>query len=53
MVKKLALTYYRKLDVALNNIGWYQELPAWRKEFKSAWKKAMKMPITMPLNEKY
>lgn len=31
----------------------YRELPSWRKEFKRAWKKAAKAPITMPLNDKY
>ena len=37
----------------LNDIGRFRELPTWRKEFKSEWKKAMKTPITMPLNDKY
>ena len=31
----------------------YRELPSWRKEFKRAWKKAAKTPITLPLNDKY
>ena len=50
---KLAPTYYRKLDMMLNDIGRFRELPTWRKEFKRAWKIAMKTPITMPMNEKY
>ncbi|KAF8879756.1 hypothetical protein CPB84DRAFT_1640918, partial [Gymnopilus junonius] len=37
----------------LNDTGHFRELPKWRKEFKAEWKKAMKTPITMPLNEKY
>ena len=50
---KLAPTYYRKLDLAFVDIGRYRELPAWRKDFKAAWKKAKKTAITLPLNEKY
>ena len=53
LVTKLAPTYYQKLDVFLNDIGQFRELPAWRKDFKMEWKKAKKTPITMPLNEKY
>jgi hypothetical protein len=53
LITKLAPSYYRKLDVMLNDIGRFRELPKWRKEFKSEWKKAMKTQITMPLNEKY
>jgi hypothetical protein len=41
---KLAPTYYRKLDLALVDIGRYRELPAWRKDFKAAWAKAKKTP---------
>jgi hypothetical protein len=37
----------------LNDIGRFRELPTWRKDFKRDWKKAMKTPITMPMNEKY
>jgi hypothetical protein len=37
----------------LKDIGRFRELPKWRKDFKSAWRKAMNTPITMPLNEKY
>ena len=36
-----------------NNIGRFRELPKWRRDFKSEWNKAMRTPITMPLNEKY
>jgi hypothetical protein len=50
---KLAPTYYRKLDLALVDIGRYRELPAWRKDFKHAWVKAKESPITLPLNERY
>jgi hypothetical protein len=50
---KLAPTYYRKLDLAFVDIGQYRELPAWRKDFKAAWKKAKKTAITIPLNKKY
>jgi hypothetical protein len=39
--------------VILNDIGRYRELPVWRKDFKSEWKRALNTPITMPLNEKY
>jgi hypothetical protein len=53
LITKLAPTYYRKLEVMLNNIGRFRELPKWRKDFKAAWKKAMKTPVTMPLNERY
>lgn len=31
----------------------YCELPSWRKDFKQAWKKASKIPITLSLNIKY
>jgi hypothetical protein len=37
----------------MNDVGRFRELPLWRKEFKAAWKKAMKTPITLPLNERY
>lgn len=53
IVTKLAPTYYRKLDVMMESQARYRELPSWRKEFKRAWKKAAKTPITMPLNDKY
>jgi hypothetical protein len=53
LIMKLVPTYYRKLEVMLNDIGRFRELPRWRKDFKSEWKKAMKTPITMPLNERY
>jgi hypothetical protein len=46
-------SYYRKLDIMLNDIGRFRELPKWRKKFKSEWNKALNTPITMPLNEKY
>ena len=53
LITKLAPTYYRKLDVMLNDVGRFRELPRWRKDFKSAWGKAMRTPITVPQNEKY
>jgi len=53
LITKLAPTYYRKLKVMLNDIGRFHELPKWRKDFKAQWKKAIRMPITMPLNERY
>lgn len=53
LMVKLAPAYYWKLDLALVDIGWYRELPAWWKYFKAAWKKAKKTPITTPLNKKY
>lgn len=53
IVTKLAPRYYQKIDVMLNNTGHFRDLPNWRKEFKSAWKKAEKTPITMPINAKY
>jgi hypothetical protein len=53
LITKLVPTYYRKLDVMLNDIGHFCELATWRKEFKREWKKAMKTPIMMPLNERY
>ena len=50
---KLAPTYYQKLEVMLTDIGRFRELPKWRKDFKFEWKRAMRTPITMPLNDKY
>lgn len=53
LIMKLVPMYYRKLEVMLNNIGHFHELPAWRKDFKREWKKAMKMLVTLLLNERY
>jgi len=53
LITKLAPTYYRKLEVMLNETGCFHELPKWRRDFKAEWKKAMRTPITMPLNERY
>ena len=36
-----------------HDVEMFRELPTWKKEFKAVWKKAMKIPITIPLNEKY
>jgi hypothetical protein len=52
-VKKLALTYYRKLDHLLDTKGRFRELPSWRKAFKREWKRCAATPITAPLNPKY
>ena len=53
LVTKLTPSYYRKLEVMLNDIGRFCELPKWQKDFKFDWLQAMRMPITMPINEKY
>ena len=53
LVTKLAPTYYRKLEVMLNDIGRFRELPKWRKDFKADWMRAMRTEITKPMNEKY
>jgi len=53
LVTKLVPTYYRKLEVMLNDTGRFRELPKWRKDFKANWMTAMRTPITMPINEKY
>ncbi|KAJ7732044.1 hypothetical protein DFH07DRAFT_871091 [Mycena maculata] len=46
LVKKLAPRYYTKLDHYLEDKGRFRQLPSWRKDFKAAWKKALKTPIT-------
>ena len=53
LITKLVPMYYRKLEIMLNDIGHFRELPKWRKDFKAEWIKAMMMQITMPLNKKY
>ncbi len=53
LVVKLAPTYYQKLAVRLNDIGRFRELATWRKDFKSDWKKCLRTPITLPLNDAY
>ena len=53
LITKLTPTYYRKLKVMLNETSHFHELPKWRRDFKAEWKKAMRTPITMPLNERY
>ncbi|TFK31130.1 hypothetical protein BDQ12DRAFT_619513, partial [Crucibulum laeve] len=53
LIVKLASTYYHKLDMMLNDIGYFCTLPKWRKEFKMEWKKAATMPITLSLNDSY
>ena len=51
LIKKLAPTFYQKLDVMLIDVGRFRELPKWRKDFKADWKKAMETLITMPIND--
>ncbi|KAJ7728356.1 hypothetical protein B0H16DRAFT_1470528 [Mycena metata] len=53
LVVKLAPRYYRRLDIIMADRGRYRELPSWRKDFKSEWKRCREAPITLPLNEKY
>ncbi|KAF8528353.1 hypothetical protein BU17DRAFT_80641 [Hysterangium stoloniferum] len=53
LVVKLAPSYYRKLDRLLTDTGRHRQLPSWRKYFKSTWKKLLKAPITLPLNDAY
>ena len=53
LVTKLAPTYYRKLEVMLNDIGRFCELAKWRKDFKFDWMKVMRTEIMQPMNEKY
>ncbi|KAJ7238382.1 hypothetical protein C8J57DRAFT_1566088 [Mycena rebaudengoi] len=53
IIVKLAPTYYRKLDNLLGDTGRYRELPSWRKDFKRAWRKLEKVPITLPVNDAY
>jgi hypothetical protein len=53
LITKLVPTYYQKLEVMLNDIGHFHELPKWRRDFKAEWIKAMKTPIMMPMNERY
>ncbi|KAF8527019.1 hypothetical protein BU17DRAFT_82557 [Hysterangium stoloniferum] len=53
LVVKLAPSYYKKLDRLLTDTGWHQQLPSWQKYFKSTWKKLLKAPITLLLNDVY
>jgi len=53
LVKKLAPSYYRKLDILLTEGARYRELSSWRKGFKKAWRKLEKTPITIPINDAY
>ncbi|KAJ7218618.1 hypothetical protein GGX14DRAFT_533331 [Mycena pura] len=53
LIVKLAPNYYRKLDRLLTDTGRYRELPSWRKNFKTAWRKLEKTPITLPVNPAY
>ncbi|KAF7328432.1 hypothetical protein MVEN_02559100 [Mycena venus] len=53
LITKLAPCYYRKLDRLLTDTGRYRELPSWRRDFKQAWRKLEKTPITLPVNPAY
>jgi hypothetical protein len=53
LITKLAPSYYRKLDRLLTDTGRYHELPCWRKDFKTAWRKLERTPITLPVNPAY
>ncbi|KAG1812276.1 hypothetical protein EV424DRAFT_106803 [Suillus variegatus] len=53
LVIKLAPTYYKKINLLLNDSGRFRELSSWRKEFKQDWLRAINTPITIPLNPKY
>ena len=53
LIVKLAPSYYRKLDQAMNDKEWYRELLCWQKQFKQDWKKLARTPIPLPLNPKY
>ncbi|KAJ7467321.1 hypothetical protein B0H11DRAFT_2239566 [Mycena galericulata] len=53
LVKKLAPSYYRKLDTLFVDTGRFRELASWRKAFKREWKRCQKAVITLPLNPKY
>ncbi|KAF7793917.1 hypothetical protein EIP86_005039 [Pleurotus ostreatoroseus] len=53
IVRKLAPTYYRKLNVRLGDTGRYPELADWRKAFKSEWKRCVDVQCKVPFNPKY
>ena len=54
LVTMLIPIYYRKLDQLLNYNSCFCELPGWQKEFKWAWKKLTKTPISgLEMNPKY
>ncbi|KAJ6449111.1 hypothetical protein C8R45DRAFT_849909, partial [Mycena sanguinolenta] len=53
LVTKLAPRYYRRLELMMVDTGRHRELPSWRKDFKSDWKRCRHTPITLPLNEQY
>ncbi|KAF5324215.1 hypothetical protein D9619_011369 [Psilocybe cf. subviscida] len=50
LVKKLANSYYIKLDNLLMPNGRYHELCSWRKAFKNAWRKNEMKETTLPSN---
>ncbi|KAJ6580083.1 hypothetical protein DFH09DRAFT_1246058 [Mycena vulgaris] len=53
LVVKLAPRYYRRLDIMMTKKGCHRDLPSWRKDFKSEWRRCQETPITLPLNPKY
>ncbi|KAJ6602810.1 hypothetical protein DFH09DRAFT_1270635 [Mycena vulgaris] len=53
LIVKLAPTFYRKLDRLLTDTGRYRELSSWRKDFKRAWRRLERTPITLPVNPAY
>ncbi|KAJ3542994.1 hypothetical protein NM688_g5915 [Phlebia brevispora] len=53
IVKQLARTYYRKLDMRLTDTGRYRELPDWRKAFKHEWKRCESASCIVPFKSKY
>ena len=53
MFMVLVPRYYQKLNVILNDTSHVWEFSSWRHNFKVAWKKATKTPITISLNEQY
>ncbi|KAJ3529727.1 hypothetical protein NM688_g7813 [Phlebia brevispora] len=53
IVKQLARTYYRKLDMRLTDTGRFRELPDWRKAFKREWKRCVGASCTVPFKPKY
>ncbi|KAJ6546393.1 hypothetical protein DFH09DRAFT_927184, partial [Mycena vulgaris] len=53
LVVKLAPRYCRRLDIMMTKKGRHRDLPSWRKDFKSEWRRCRETPITLPLNPKY
>ena len=49
-MKKLAPSYYRKIDRILCPVARYRELHSWRKPFKAEWKRCSRAETTLPSN---